>query len=148
MFLYNDCNLYMLEKNIIINKIRLKLTSLYSYSLQTRTCMYTPAAGVGQAWGLQSSRSLRVPEQSLPPLAGRGSVQVRARDLFPPPQETEQVPQAPHWLQVPSTTYSKAWNYNGLRWIPIDFVINTLYSVCMHDLLWNIDDINWFKHIY
>ena len=96
MLLYYDYNLYMLEKNIKINKIGLKLTSLYSYTLQTITCMYTPAAGVGQAWGLQSSRSLRVPEHSLPPLAGRGSVQVRARDLFPPPQETEQVPQAPH----------------------------------------------------
>ena len=104
MFLYNDCNLYMLENNIIITKVRLKLSSRYSYTLQTITCMYTPAAGVGQAWGLQSSRSLRVPEQSLPPLAGRGSVQVRARDLFPPPQETEQVPHAPHWLQAPSTT--------------------------------------------
>ena len=69
--------------------------------------MYTPAAGVGQNWELQSPRSLSEPMHSLPPLAGRGSEQVRARDLFPPPQETEQVPQAPHWLQAPSTESNK-----------------------------------------
>lgn len=74
-----------------------------THSPPPSTCWYVPAATVGQAAELQSSKSADPPGHSFPPLAGLGLSQILVRDFRPPPQVFVQEPQAAQAPQLPST---------------------------------------------
>jgi hypothetical protein len=54
------------------------------------------------AWGLQVVVSVELPMHKIPPLAGKGLLQVLDLVWMPPPQVFEQVEKGDHSLHLPS----------------------------------------------